>query len=145
MQQQHLQLVGIKAQSTYSSLHAGNITVVVSAPQVDDAVEATLEFVAVISDIGSKVGGHAVVTDNNAVLVIAVSGGIKPFCAVLFINAAFFLKEFASLTYFIGIMQGLLAEPYIEGYAKSFQIFFQACQLFFISNFQEFCQTLFFL
>lgn len=118
---------------------------VVSAPQVDDAVKAALEFVAVICNIGSKVGGYAVVTDNNAVLVITVSGRIKPFCAVLFINAAFFLKEFASLTDFIGIMQGLLAEPYIEGYAKSFQIFFQACQLFFISNFQEFSQTLFFL
>ena len=39
----------------------------------------------------------------------------------------------------------MLAEPYIEGYAESFQIFFQACQLFFISNLQEFCQTLFFL
>ena len=145
MQQQHLQLIGIKAQSTYSSLHAGNITVVVSAPQVDDAVKATLEFVAVICNIGSKVGGNAVVTDNNAVLVITVSGGIKPFCAILFINAAFFLKEFAGLADFVGIMQGLLAEPYIEGYAKSFQILFQACQLFFISNFQEFCQTLFFL
>lgn len=66
---------------------------------------------------GSKVSGYAVVTDNDAVLVIAVSGRIKPFCAVLFINAAFFLKEFASLTDFVGIMQGLLAEPYIEGYA----------------------------
>lgn len=110
---------------------------VVSAPQVDDAVEATLEFVAVICNIGSKVGGNAVVTDNNAVLVIAVSGGIKPFCAVLFINTAFFLKEFASLTDFIGIMQGLLAEPYIEGYAECFQVLFQACQLFFISNFRN--------
>ena len=118
---------------------------VVSAPQVDDAVKATLEFVAVICNIGSKVGGNAVVTDNNAVLVITVSGGIKPFCAILFINAAFFLKEFAGLADFVGIMQRLLAEPYIEGYAKSFQILFQACQLFFISNFQEFCQTLFFL
>ena len=93
---------------------------VVSAPQVDNAVEATLEFVAVISNIGSKVSGNAVVTDNNAVLIIAVSGGIKPFCAVLFINATFFLKEFAGLTDFIGIMQGLLAEPYIKGYAEGF-------------------------
>ena len=74
LQQQHLQLIGIKAQSTYSSLHAGNITVVVSAPQVDDAVKAALEFVAVICNIGSKVGGNAVVTNNDAVLVIAVSG-----------------------------------------------------------------------
>lgn len=115
----------------------------VSTPQVDDAVKAALEFVAVICNIGSKVGGNAVVTDNNAVLIIAVSGGIKPFCAILFINAAFFLKEFASLTDFIGIMQGLLAEPYIKGYAESFQVLFQACQLFFISNLQEFCQTLF--
>ena len=101
---------------------------VVSAPQVDDAVKATLEFVAVICNIGSKVGGYAVVTDNNAVLIIAVSSGIKPFCAVLFINAAFFLKEFAGLADFVGIMQGLLAEPYIEGYANGFQILFQACQ-----------------
>ena len=144
MQQQYLQLIGIKAQSTYSTLHAGNIAVVVSAPQVDDTVEAALEFVAVICNIGSKVGGNAVVTDNNAVLVITVSGGIKPFCAILFINAAFFLKEFAGLADFVGIMQGLLAEPYIEGYAKSFQILFQACQLFFISNLQEFSQSLFF-
>ena len=30
---------------------------VVSAPQVDDAVEAALEFVAVICNIGSKVSG----------------------------------------------------------------------------------------
>ena len=118
---------------------------VVGTPQVDNAVKAALEFVAVISDIGSEVGGYAVVTDNNAVLVVAVGGRIKPLCAVLFIYAALFLKEFAGLADFVRIMQGLLAEPYIEGYAKGFQILFQTCQLFFISNFQEFCQTLFFL
>ena len=106
----------------------------VCAPQVDDAVEAALKFIAVISNISSKIGGHAIVADNNAVLVIAIGGRVEPQSAVLFINAALLLQIFAGLLDFAAIMQRLLTEPYVKGYAEGLEVFLQACQLFFISN-----------
>ena len=89
----------------------------VCAPQIDDAVEATLKFIAVISNISSEIGGHTIVADNNAVLVIAIGGRVEPQGAVLFINTALLLQIFAGLLNFAAIMQRLLAEPYVKGYA----------------------------
>src|SRR5689334_24859192 len=50
---------------------AGDVAVVVGAEDVDQALEAALELVPVVGDVGGQVGRFAVGADQHAVLVVA--------------------------------------------------------------------------
>ena len=145
MQQHNLQIIGIKAQCIHSSLHTGNIAMMIGAPQVDDPSKATLKLIAMVSNICGKIGRNAIVTNNNTVLVVALGSGIEPQGTALLVNIATLLQKGYCLANFVGLMQGLFTEPHIEGYTKGFQILLQPGQLFFIGNIQEFSQALFFV
>ena len=103
----------------------------VSTPQVNNTVKAAFKFIAVIGNICSKISRHAIVADNNAVLIVAVFGSFQPQRAVFFIHIAAFGKVIAGFLNFVAVVQGLLTEPYIISNIKRFQIFFQRCKLFF--------------
>jgi hypothetical protein len=62
--------------------------VVIGAPDVDDALEAALELVHVIGDVGGEVGGLAVLADHDAVLLVAEGGGAEPERAGLLVEVA---------------------------------------------------------
>ena len=65
------------------ALQAGDVAVVVGAPDVDEQLEAAGELVAVVGDVGQQVGGLAVGLHEDAVLVVAEVGGAQPDGAVL--------------------------------------------------------------
>ena len=59
----------VEAQRVHRALHAGHVTVMVSAPDVNDLVEVTHgELVAVIGNVAGKVGVEAVGAAQNVVL-----------------------------------------------------------------------------
>ena len=67
-------------------LHTGDVGVVVGAPEIDEQRVAALDLVNVVGDIGRQVGESAVALAEDAVLVVAVVGALKPERAVLFVG-----------------------------------------------------------
>ena len=59
----------VETQTVECGLQAGDVTVVVGAPDIDDLIEAAHgELIAVIGDIGGKVGVETVGAAKNIVL-----------------------------------------------------------------------------
>jgi hypothetical protein len=111
LDQGHGQALRIDAGGGQSALHPGDVAVVVGAPDVDDAVEAPLELVQVVGDVGGEVGVDAVVAPHHPVLLVAEGGGAEPQGAVLFVEVAVLAQLFHGLVDEAGFMQGLLGEP----------------------------------
>ena len=66
----NLQPFRIDAQRGDDSLHARDVALMVSAPDIDDFVEMPFhKFVVVISNIGGEIGRHAVAADHDIILV----------------------------------------------------------------------------
>src|SRR5690606_38755719 len=85
----YLQSVRVDAERADNGLEAGDMALVVSAPDVDDGIELTLDkFIIMVGDIGGKVGGGAVAADDDIVLVLAESGGDEPGRAFFFGDVA---------------------------------------------------------
>jgi hypothetical protein len=78
LHQQHVEPLGVVAERGQRGLHARHVAVVVGAPDVDDALEAALELVHVIGDVGGEVGGLAVLAHHDAVLLVAEGGRAEP-------------------------------------------------------------------
>ena len=69
LHQHDVETVAGKADGVHRTLHTRHMAVVVGAPDVDGLVEAAYrELVVVVGDIGGKIGGDAVCTDENFVL-----------------------------------------------------------------------------
>ena len=68
--------------------HAGDGAVVVGALDVDDLGVTTLPLGDVVSHVGHEVGVGAVALAHDAVLVVAVVGGLEPQRAVLLVGLA---------------------------------------------------------
>ena len=83
-----LQPVGVVAQGLHADLEPGHVAVVVGAPDVDEAVEAPLELVAVVGDVAQQVGGVAARLDQDLVLGQAEGGGPQPDGAVGLVGVA---------------------------------------------------------
>ena len=58
--------------------NAGDVAVVVGAPDVDDLVEAALQLVEVVGNVGCEIGVLTVVALDDAILLIAESGRAEP-------------------------------------------------------------------
>ena len=65
-----------------------DVAVVVGAEHVDQAVEAALELVAVVGDVGGEVGRLAVGADQDPVLVVAELGRAQPGRALALVDVA---------------------------------------------------------
>ena len=61
----------IQAQGVHGTLQTGHMAVVVGAPDVDDLVKAALlKLVAVVGDVGGKVGVEAIGPAEDVVLQV---------------------------------------------------------------------------
>ena len=144
LQDKHFQLVRMITQCANCCFHTSNVTVVVSAPQIDYSIKTTSIFIAMVSDIRCKVSRNTIVTDYYAVFIVAIFSSFKPQSAILFIQVAAFGKQIASTFNCISIVQGLFTEPVVISYIECFQVFFQRSQFFFQSNGAELLQAFFF-
>jgi len=72
------------------ALHAVDITMVVSAKQIDAKVESTAQFIVVIADIRHEIGVRTIFFDNRAILVIKESGRLQISGTILNVNVATF-------------------------------------------------------
>ena len=69
LHQHHVQILAMQADGVHGALHAGHMAVVVCTPDVDGLGKAAGgQLVVVVGDIGGKVGGDAVGTDQHFVL-----------------------------------------------------------------------------
>ena len=67
-----------RAEGDDRGAHPVDVAVVVGAEHVDQQVEAALELVAVVGDVGGEVGRRAVGADQDPVLVVAELRGPQP-------------------------------------------------------------------
>ena len=105
----------VQTECIQSALQTLYMAVMVSAPDVDNTVEAALlELVAMVSDIGRKVGIETVCTAQNVVLVAAEVGRTEPQCAVLgLVGCALGGQHVDGLLNVAALVQSGLTEPYV--------------------------------
>ena len=127
-----LQLVAAVAQSFHGALHAGHVAVMVGAPDVDDRVEAALELVFVVGDVGGEIGGHAVPAHQHLGLHVRThTGAVDPDGVVLRQQPAPFVQLFHGGFHLAGIVERALGEPAVVGDAEAFQRAFDGGQFVF--------------
>ena len=85
-----------------------------SAPDVDDTIETAIELVHVVSDIGGKIGGLAILTHHHPILFITIVRGSEPLGTLPCIDDTRFFKSPDCSVHFTGIIQALLTEPFIK-------------------------------
>ncbi len=78
----------------------------VGAPDVDHAVEAALELVEVVGDVGGEIRVLAVLAPHHAVLLVAERAGPKPQGAALLEQVPARLQELEGL-----VDQALVVKP----------------------------------
>ena len=122
LHQGHLQLVGGQVECLDGAGDAGNVAVVVGAPDIDDLVETTLEFVEMVGDVGGEIGVQAVFPLYDAVFFIAESGGTEPFGTILHVDVPFFFQQRDATCDQAGVVKGFLGEPDFEFDAEFLQI-----------------------
>ena len=71
MHQHHGKTGFIYSQGLQGRLYPGNIAMVVRTPDINHPVKTPVMFILVISDIGSKIGLHAIAADDNPVFLVS--------------------------------------------------------------------------
>jgi hypothetical protein len=87
--------------------------VVVGAPDVDHPVEAALELVHVIGDVGGEVGRLAVLAHHHPVLLVAEGGGAEPQGARPVVELAGLAQALDGLVDRALLGEGALGEPLV--------------------------------
>lgn len=114
---EEIELASLKAERgrAHGRGKADGVAVMVSAPDIDDAVKAALdELVAVIGDVDRIVGIKAVRAAQDLVLVGAEVGVAQPERAVLFIRQTGIREQLHGLGHVAGAMQAALEEPLVK-------------------------------
>ena len=75
---QRLEARRVGAEAGDRGPQSGDVAVVVGAEHVDQAVEAALQLVPVVGDVGGEVGRFAVGADQHPVLVVAEGRRAQP-------------------------------------------------------------------
>ena len=122
---EEIELASLKAERgrAHGRGKADGVAVMVSAPDIDDAVKAALdELVAVIGDVDRIVGIKAVRAAQDLVLVGAEVGVAQPERAVLFIRQAGIREQLHGLGHVAGAMQAALEEPLVKVDAVALKI-----------------------
>ena len=113
-----MQLGTVKPHSVHRALHTGDMTVMIGSPDVNAGVKtALLEFVAVVGDVGCKIGGIAVGADKHLVLLAAEFGCLVPECAVLLVGQTLPGENVDDLLHFTVVVQRAFKEPCVVGNA----------------------------
>ena len=71
MHQRHRQPFLVESERFERAFDAGDIAMMIGAPDVDDEIEAALEFIQMIGDVRGKIRILAVLALDNAVLLVA--------------------------------------------------------------------------
>ena len=105
-------------------LAAGDVAVVVGAPDVDEVVETALHLVVVIRHVAHEVRHLAVGLDEHAVLLVAERARLEPGGAVLDVDVALLVhgRKAAvdgALAVLVGLVEAALAEPAVERRAEA--------------------------
>ena len=95
-----------------------------------------------VGDIRCKVCRHAVVTYDDAILVVTVIRRAQPQGAVLVVDLSLLLERLTSVAHGLG-MERALAEPFVERHVERGEILLQLCKLFLQSDFLEGGEALF--
>lgn len=83
LHQDNVQPVGVDPNRLQRALHAGDVAVVIRAPDIDGLIVATLyQFVAMVGDVGGEIGRVAVGTHEHLILFGAAFGCFIPKRAV---------------------------------------------------------------
>ena len=131
LHQGHGESVGVEAGRGERALHAGDIAVVVRAPDIQHAREAALEFVDVVGDVGGEISVDAVLAAHHAILFVAEGRGAEPEGAVLLVEMAVFPHLFDGAVDQTGFVQGALGKPGVEEDAELGEVVAAIAQLFF--------------
>ena len=129
LQQQHFQLSRIISESCHGRLDAGYVSMMIGTPDIDHLLKAPFIFVLVIGNIGSQIGWHAVIADDDPVFIVAVIGRFQPERPVFFVGLAPFFQFITGRADGIG-MESPFAEPVIIMDIKRSQILPQGLQFF---------------
>ena len=78
MNQDHGQALGIDLPAFQGRLDPGYIPVVIRPPDIDDPVEAPVEFLKVIGDIRGEVGLGPVGADHDPVFFVSEGAAFEP-------------------------------------------------------------------
>ena len=99
-------------------LHARHVPVMIGAPDVDEVLEAPLQLVLVIRDVGGEVGRPPVAPDEHPVFVVTSRGGPQPDGAALPIGLALRQQPATTRSSSPPDVERGLAEPAVELHAE---------------------------
>ena len=102
---------------------------VVRTPQIDDALEATLELLHVVGNVRSEVGGLTILANDNAVFFVAELRCAKPDRAVLVVGMPGGAQTRDGAVDGAAGDQRSLRVPAVEGHAELFQVLANLGQL----------------
>ena len=142
LQEEHFQLSGRIAERRERRLDAADVAVMICPPDVDEMREAALQLVPMVGDVRCKVRRHAVVTYDDAILVVTVIRRAQPQGAVLVVDLSLLLERLTSVAHGLG-MERALAEPFVERHVERGEILLQLCKLFLQGNLLEGGKALF--
>ena len=122
LHQQDLDPAGVEAQRLRHALEPRHVAVVVGAEHVDDAVVAALELVGEVGDVGSEVGGDAVLAHHHAVLLVAEGAGAEPGGAIALVQVPGGAQLVQRLAHRARGAERALAEPVVVVHAELAQV-----------------------
>ena len=126
--QHHVKGILLLAHGGYGSAHAGNVAMVVCAPDVDEEVEAALVLVVMVGYVRGKIGEGAVALAQHPVLVVAKAACGEPQGAVLFIEVAGLVQGLEGLCNLAAVNKRFFREPVLVLYAEFLKIGLDAVQ-----------------
>ena len=95
---------------------------VVGAEHVQRGLEAALELVQEVGDVGGEIGRAAVLADHDAVLFVAEIGGAEPGGAALLVQVAVLAQPVDRVLHGAGFLEIALGEPGVEVHAELGQV-----------------------
>lgn len=117
-----VELIGALTDGVHRALHAGDMAMVIAAPDVDEQVEAAVELILVVGDVRRKVGRVAVGADEHFVLFAAELGCLVPDSAVFFVSEAAVAQVIDDSHDFAVLVQVAFEEPAVVMDAVFFHI-----------------------
>ena len=98
-----------------------DVAVVIGAEHVDQAVEAALELVPVIGDVGGQVGRFAVGADQHAILVVAEGCRAQPERLFAAVGVAAAVELCQGRVDLATAVEVALGEPVVEAHAEAIE------------------------
>ena len=121
LNERYAQRIRIVTQGTQGRLHPRNVTVMIRAPHIDDAIEAALQLLVMVGDVGGEVSVEPVLSLHDTILIVAEDGGAKPGGAVILVQMTVRAQFVQSARDLALVVERLLRVPAIELNGKARQ------------------------